>query len=358
MSYLRQYCRIERRHMARAVLHGLLAAALVVVLVTFLLYGVSTAVQKRADREKITAAMVFPDNDQGKTLRELSEIIQNQKSINNFCNFVYLPEEEALSDLQNGRTGEAGIYSGEQLADVLTLRVELSALDDVLTERFAMEALSRGSRFASEYVSAFGEEEPEQYYAASLLSVLLLMMGLLFSGLYGEQDRTVRKCLRRLDIGAVKTGSVRGLFMSLALWITAAAAVLVFSLFTGIIGRGTGALPDLLLYRIFLLYPLCFSLSGFFHFVYGLARGDGSGAMLMLLLDVGMIFLAGCILPAAFLPGPAASAGKVLPMRVWRESAGEILYGTLDGRNLFLLILIGAVSGAGGMLCEAWKLRK
>lgn len=78
----------------------------------------------------------------------------------------------------------------------------------------------------------------------------------------------------------------------------------------------------------------------------------------MLLLDVGMIFLAGCILPAAFLPGPAASAGKVLPMRVWRESAGEILYGTLDGRNLFLLILIGAVSGAGGMLCEAWKLRK
>ncbi len=255
-------------------------------------------------------------------------------------------------------TGEAGIYSGEQLADVLTLRVELSALDDVLTERFAMEALSRGSRFASEYVSAFGEEEPEQYYAASLLSVLLLMMGLLFSGLYGEQDRTVRKCLRRLDIGAVKTGSVRVLFMSLALWITAAAAVLVFSLFTGIIGRGTGALPDLLLYRIFLLYPLCFSLSGFFHFVYGLARGDGSGAMLMLLLDVGMIFLAGCILPAAFLPGPAASAGKVLPMRVWRESAGEILYGTLDGRNLFLLILIGAVSGAGGMLCEAWKLRK
>ena len=408
MSYLRQYCRIERRHMARAVLHGLLAAALVVVLVTFLLYGVSTAVQKRADREKITAAMVFPDNDQGKTLRELSEIIQNQKSINNFCNFVYLLEEQALSDLQNGTvqavivfgetflsdvmtgvnspavvylpedaaldtqefrelvqdgvsligTGEAGIYSGEQLADVLTLRVELSALDDVLTERFAMEALSRGSRFASEYVSAFGEEEPEQYYAASLLSVLLLMMGLLFSGLYGEQDRTVRKCLRRLDIGAVKTGSVRVLFMSLALWITAAAAVLVFSLFTGIIGRGTGALPDLLLYRIFLLYPLCFSLSGFFHFVYGLARGDGSGAMLMLLLDVGMIFLAGCILPAAFLPGPAASAGKVLPMRVWRESAGEILYGTLDGRNLFLLILIGAVSGAGGMLCEAWKLRK
>ncbi len=390
MSYLRQYCRIERRHMARAVLHGLLAAALVVVLVTFLLYGVSTAVQKRADREKITAAMVFPDNDQGKTLRELSEIIQNQKSINNFCvqavivfgetflsdvmtgvnspAVVYLPEDAAL-DTQEFRelvqdgvsligTGEAGIYSGEQLADVLTLRVELSALDDVLTERFAMEALSRGSRFASEYVSAFGEEEPEQYYAASLLSVLLLMMGLLFSGLYGEQDRTVRKCLRRLDIGAVKTGSVRVLFMSLALWITAAAAVLVFSLFTGIIGRGTGALPDLLLYRIFLLYPLCFSLSGFFHFVYGLARGDGSGAMLMLLLDVGMIFLAGCILPAAFLPGPAASAGKVLPMRVWRESAGEILYGTLDGRNLFLLILIGAVSGAGGMLCEAWKLRK
>ena len=301
MSYLRQYCRIERRHMARAVLHGLLAAALVVVLVTFLLYGVNTAVQKRADREKITAAMVFPVNDQGKTLRELSEIIQNQKSINNFCNFVYLPEEEALSDLQNGTvqavivfgetflfdvmtgvnspavvylpedaaldtqefrelvqdgvsligTGEAGIYSGEQLADVLTLRVELSALDDVLTERFAMEALSRGSRFASEYVSAFGEEEPEQYYAASLLSVLLLMMGLLFSGLYGEQDRNVRKCLRRLDIGVVKTGSVRVLFMSLALWITAAAAVLVFSLFTGIIGRGTGALPDLLLYRIF-----------------------------------------------------------------------------------------------------------
>lgn len=349
--------------------------------------------------QKVDVAVAIPKEE--KEMRVVTQYISNMDSVKSICDFLYMDEEAAWDELEQGnvqaviafpenffedvyvgkntpagiyftdseaaniqvfkellKTGisylqisEAGVYASLEMQKEYGTTMERGTLGDYVAGLYAKEILKRERTFEKEVISPFGTFDYEEYYFSAVLLMVLLMSGLQFGYLYRKQSRIIGQKLKVEGIGPGAVSVVRILVMGLVLWILASCVyglTKIVSDFAGynIIAWKGPAVGGMLV--------LCISIAAYFHAIYALAGSSMNGTLLILVCNLVMILCSGVLIPAAYLPDAAAGLGAILPLHFWNQHCSNLVFG--ETTFWAVLQLVGmSVIGTGIGTVALWK---
>lgn len=251
-------------------------------------------------------------------------------------------------------SAESGIYAAEDTAGMVGIKTDSADIDRVLTDMYSTEFMNRMAMINSRTLSAFGSLKRSQYYAASLMAVLMMLSGISFSCIYRQEDRTVCMKLMAYGITPVRSGFGRMFVMTV---IMCGISVLIYALmcaaafFTGISGLSFGAKMCME------MIPVLFCMAGVFNLIYSLGgRGDDRNycetAVIMLACIMIMMLMCGCIVPPAMLPDRVRDAGGFMPLTFWRLYYSDIITGSVTFSEMLSEAACGTAAGILGGLIQ------
>ena len=95
-------------------------------------------------------------------------------------------------------------------------------------------------------------------------------------------------------------------------------------------------------------------MAGFFHFIYELSQNGAFGALLLLFLNVGMVLCSGLMIPRAYFSETVQRIGSYLPVTFWSDFIQNVLYDTIDSKQIGILMgIIFMEISAGAVI--VWK---
>lgn len=349
--------------------------------------------------QRIEVGVVIPDEEE--TSKLIAQFLSSMDSVKSVCDFVYLDEEEADKQMQDGtlqavvklpedfyqdmdrgintpasicfpkqtrlnteifrelladgvslvQTTEAGVYAALDTSKFRDTKMEWNEIGDYIFMIYLEQAFKRGEVFQETVYSPFGEMDLYEYYISSVIVVFLLLAGLNCGFLYQKKKKAVEEKLRAYGVGAGKQSLVKVLVMSVVLWILSVVVYLLLCAFCLLLEQ-----PFLLLEKsVFLqLVPFCLGIASYFHLIYALAGGENHGAVCLLAVNAVMMLCSGTIIPAAYLTKGLRMLGSFFPMQIWSQYEAGMLFQTLQGNAVIHILLLAVLTGGVGTLL-LWK---
>lgn len=331
----------------------------------------------------------------------VTQYISSMGSVQSICRFLYLEEEEALKQLEEGslqavivfpdtfyndintgkntpailylpedgalnvevfrellgdgvsflQTAEAGVYAALDVAADSEIVIRYNQVDDTVADHYILSALKRGELFDQAVCLPIGDVNYFQYYFTSGLLLFLLLMGIPFSALYRRQSRVVEQKIRLYGMGCWKLTAVKISVMTASLW----AAALIWY----ICGcRASAFLQDVFLYLdgtvIWKLLFLGFAIACFFHLIYGVSGQSSSNIVILLAVSAAMILCSGLVIPSGYLPAAAQAAGNILPLTFWQTFSLRALFSETAAADYVRISVWAGISVAAGGIA-LWK---
>ncbi len=349
--------------------------------------------------EKLNVGMVIP-KEEGET-RLISQVMSAMESVNSICEFSYLEQEEALIKLEAGelqavislpdsfyqdvytgintpatvyfpynsnlnqlifkelildgvsilQTSESAVYAFLDVANDQELLVEPGLLGDVIAMTYIKTAFNRGHIFNETMLSSMGSFGIYEYYFAAAMTIMLLLCGLNYGYFYKKENKAVEQKLKIYGLTKWKQGLVKVAVMTFFLWIFGTALYFAGCLISRVLEI------DLLWFDSGMfgyLLPLCFGIAAFFHLIYQLGKDGMQGAVLLLLLTIGMILCSGAVIPIAYLPKIVGSIGQWLPLTFWNQYCAQALFDVIGWQEIGIGVGIGFLEYGIGELVS-WR---
>lgn len=384
--------RLELKRMCR-LLPGMIAeAALLLILMGAITFGVTKFLYRDAQVLQIKIAVIEEEEN---PLTDLAlQYIQSMESIAQTCQFLVVSKEEGFSMLDKGTAAAALVLPGGMMDGILhgdNVPVQVyfpqdagieSALLKELTEagvgmlqvaqaqiygiydtakqygaleqisvleadidRFNLAfALERLALFRMREVSVAGNLSILQYGISGGVIFFLLMLGMacypvmqphasvLQKQLMREGVSVGKQCFGKWICGFCSMGIGFGFFMLLVKGILSR-----LHLSSWMPGGGIRR------YLTYLIILLC--VATFVYFVFQLAGNGTSAILLLFFLSVVMMYCSGGFLPSAFLPEAVRTVGRFLPTTYLIEAAGSLYLGKTEIKTISILLTDTVILG-------------
>ena len=402
-NYTLQYTRLLFKKTGKIFARLMISMTAMTVLLAAVMFGVQYSMYHSRVSDPADIYIVMPDNDQG-IVKEYTETAASMESVRDVCRFHYSDRETGIGALKEGKcqaviifpndfykdindgkntpvtvmmtdnsalntglfrelirdgvsyieTAEAGIYAAEETAGLTGFKTDTVKLDNVLTDIYMSELFNRTEMVSTATLSAFGDISRFQYYAASVLSAVMMISGISFSFLYKREDRIVCEKLSVYGINRVKSGLCRTIVMAVTM-------LAVSCVMYGVICAGALCLGirDICfsVTACLEMFPVLFCMAGVFHLIYsagGNTYGKNSNvAPLMLIIFMIMFIVCGSIVPPVFLPQNVHCIGNYMPLSFWRRYYADVITGRLSLLSIAAELAGGIAAVIGGaVLCR------
>lgn len=278
-----------------------------------------------------------------------------------------LLEELAESGAEILGSAQAGIYAADCYASERGFPELIPELEEALNKVYLGYALSRDGWYERITVSALGQMDLSAYYGTTAAALFLFLLGLPCARLAGRETGAFRVKLQGASLRA--PGRVLAKLLAVAGAICLAMLAVIFVLRAGLRFLPSGNVPEALSGFMGWEGPWSFGaaakvLAGCglasltcgstIVFAYTATDGKLTGSMLLFVMTAVMIFLAGGLLPSAFLPEAVrplaawmpAGAVRQLLGGLWGFPADALAYGKGFGFTLlFYLLAVAADTG-------------
>lgn len=385
--------RLELKRTIKLMPSMLLEAALLIVVLGAIAFGVGKLLYQDSDIIQINVAIV--EGEENPLTDLVINYVQGMESIAKSCQFIIVTEEEGFSMLREGKAAavlylpdgvvegimngsnvpaqvffpkDAGIESAllKELTDagVQMLRVaqaEIYGIYDTAKEYGSLDSLSvletdidmynlafaldRLALFRMQNISATGNLTVVQYGIASLTTFFLILLGMACYPMMQPYPDALRGQLKRHKIGIGQQCFCK--------WLCGLCSMIISSLFFWFMAKGILAMlgysawmPRMGVRQIGTVIAVLLCVATLVFMIFQMA-GSGTAAILILFfLSTVMIYFSGGILPSVFLPQTVQSIGKLLPTTYLIEAAGSLYLDGISGKTIGVLLLYTAAFGA------------
>lgn len=250
-----------------------------------------------------------------------------------------------LADSGAGILGiaQAAIYAADNLCVRHGMTDRIYQVNADLNKMFLNYSLPRHSYFNNYQVSATGDISALEFYGISAFVMFLLLCGIPASMIVKRKDKILRQKLEMMGIGSWKQTLASILSVSLLLLLAA------FLTVGGVCASGYLKWSLQLLAVILLV---CLAAASMIVFIYELGGNRMAGVMGIFLCTVGMMFLAGGIVPSVFLPDRVAVIAEYLPASWMMDSVRLLLTSALTPWALLKLLLGTALFYTAAVLAQ------
>lgn len=275
---------------------------------------------------------------------------------------VYLPENSGLetmlfcSVIDAGSNTLAYVQSGIYAVDDL-LRAHgkdsyVADAESWLNDFYMQYALNRNTFFQAEAVSSTGDVSMAGFFISSGVLLVMLLCGMSVTEVFASRKNSLMESLR---IHGISPAFLRfGEFLSVTL--------LFFVLFQGMaLLAGVTIDPDFIpdsISEVLAFLLLCGGISAFLMFLSCLGDSPMIHIVLLFLLSAVMLYAAGRIIPAAFLPSGVEAAGSRTPAAYWGHLLESIFYGKLQAVDLCMTSFYGVLFFCLSIVITVAKRRK
>ena len=197
--------------------------------------------------------------------------------------------------------------------------------------------LNREKAFVIEEIGTSGTDDLSDPLICGMLVLVLMLWGITCCTIFSSRNRTLHRVLAAKGTGAVR--QVLGEYAAYLLFMTAILTVFAAALFAL-----SPLLPSLTLLEEFdfsRLAPGIFipvlTISAMQFFLYEIAGGTVSSALLLFFCAMGTGYISGCIYPAYFFPRAVQNAAAWLPAWSCRLWLDELLAGRLSLQTFAVL---------------------
>lgn len=290
-------------------------------------------------------------------------MMEKMKSVESFCDFIPMDEEEAKEKLRAGKlfavmiipkeamegimdgrnipitillpkdqgiesgifkdltkagattlgSAQAGVYAVSEFMESEGMEGELEEAIEQLNKRYLELSFQREENFQNKLTSATGTLTIFQYYLSYGLILFLLLCGIPCGVALGERNQAFDEKRRQMGISNGEDQVVRILSLTTIL-------LCILMIISVITGKGL-----LFLKNIFSLLPVLLGISSIINWIYGITANSLIGGLALFLGTVGMVFCSGGFLPPAFLPSLIKEVLPFIPTTILANQIGSIL---------------------------------
>lgn len=352
MSARLTYFWLEWKRAIKRLPHIAAGALVLMLLMSMIAFAASKLLYGDAAFKRIAVGVILPKDDL--VARKAVAMLGSLDSVESVCDFKYMNEKQALSQLKSGKiygvmsvpakfvqgildgsnmpvtiilpqssalegkllkeltqagartlgSAQAGIYAGDELLEEYGLPAKTKRLELDLNKLFLKYSLPREDYFRTVQVSATGDVDTLTFYGISAFVLYLLLAAIPISGYLKPEGRVLSQKLRLMGLGSFTTLAAKLLGVMFLLF-AATLPALAVALTLGLLPFHWQLIPALLL--------LCGSAASLILFFYEAAGTLMGGVLLLFLGGTALLFLSGGFLPLAFLPAPAREAARFLP---------------------------------------------
>ena len=199
---------------------------------------------------------------------------------------------------------QAAIYAADNFCVLHGLEGDIPEVNADLNKLFLKYSLNRNGYFNDYRVSATGEVTPVEFYGISAFVLFLLLCGIPASMVVRQKGRALGQMLGMMGIGRWKQ-TAGSLLSVLFLLLTAALGVMAAACGAGAVAFSAGLVGA--------VFAVCLAASAMTVFLYELAGNPIAGVMAVFFCSVVMMFVAGGLIPAVFLPAGMARFSDAMP---------------------------------------------
>jgi ABC-2 type transport system permease protein len=386
------YLLLEIKRALKSIGYLLAGALLLSVVIAGIVFASTKILYKDQIVKRIQVAIVQEDNN--KLTKLALRVIGSMDSVESFCDFVPMTEEEAVTRLHQGKllaamavpegmvegimdgrnipvvvllsdnrgaegeifkelttsgavtlgSAQAGIYA---ISDYLFNHGKGSSIEEaleILNERYLDYALSRNGYFTNTLVSATEDLTITQYYTVYGILLFTLLCGIPCAILLKEDSKSLQEKLsgsgiKRSERILAKIFSI-GILLSAVLLVLGSIGLLLFYFLTG---NWIGPDPS----GIIILFIIVLTISSIIVLIYKISGNPVGGVMLLFLSTIFFIFCSGGFVPLVFLPEAVREIAPFLPTTILARGIGNVVTGIYSFGTVLEIMLMG---------CACWLL--
>lgn len=346
------YFQLELKRALKSIPYFFAGAIVLILLVGTIAFSASKLLYGKQAVAKIQVGVVLPQDD--KLAAKALSLVSSLDSVESLCEFTYVGEEEGKSLLKRGdifalmvlpqgllqgimdgtnlpvevifpehaglessvfreltdagasilKTAQAAIYGTDDFLTEHQLSAFIPQAERELNSKYLKYGLTREDYFNTEKISAVGDVSVAAFYGVSASVLILLLLGIPAAPLVRPYSAVMEQKLSLFGIGRMKRTAVRTLTLTVS-FLLITAIPFALCMWKGWLRAGVGS---------FLMWVLvCLAAAGWILFLYELCGSMTAGILLLFFTTVFMVFLAGGIVPGAFLPSAAARLGQFMP---------------------------------------------
>lgn len=266
-----------------------------------IVYADESEGEKLLKQGGVSAHIVVPDNFLNSVLSGQNVPAQvrlkNGSSIE--CMLIKTGFESASEILKASQSGVFAIYDAAKSGT----ESDKEILDDA-NAMFLELVFTRGTMFKVKKVSMTGNLSVTDFVVSTSLALLLALLSVSYIGMFGRENKDFYKRLSAFSVSGIELAFSKFVSCACLLLICTIPVVLTLVL-TGLIYKASVA---------FLLIFAVFSCSAFAALLGALTENKTVAVLLGFLLAVVFLFMAGGIMPEAFLPSWVLRASNCLPI--------------------------------------------
>lgn len=376
------YFQLELKRAFKSIPYFFAGAIVLVLLVGTIAFSASKLLYGQQAVAKIRVGVVLPQDD--KLAAKALSLVSSLDSVESLCEFSYVGEKEGEALLKRGdifalmvlpqgllqgimdgtnvpvkvifpehaglessvfreltdagasilKTAQAAIYGTDEFLDSHQMSDLIPQAERDLNSNYLEYALTREDDFDTERVSAVGDVPVTAYYGISASVLILLLLGIPAAPLVRPYSTVMEQKLTLFGIGKMKRTAVRTLTLA-SVFLLVTVIPLVLCMVKGWLRAGVGS--------FFIWLLVCLAAAGWILFLYELCGSMTAGILLLFFTTVFMVFLAGGIVPEAFLPEAAAGLGRFMPAKFLMDGVKWMAAGEGSFPALKLICMEGIV---------------
>ncbi len=383
--------KIEMKRALKSIPYFLTGAVVLAVLAGTIAFSANRMLYGKKAVDSIQVGVAVPREDRG--AKWIMSMVSSLESVSSLCEFVYLDEEEGRRQMEKGeiyalmlipdqllegimngtnepvtivfpeqagleasvfreltdagteilKTAQAAIYAADHLLEDMGRAAQIPQAESDLNRLYLKYALSRSVYFKTEQVSASGDVTTEVFYGISCAVLAVLLLGIPAAGFLQPFSGGMEKKLYISGFSRPMRLWARTLALAFLLAL-ATAAPFFFCLGEGMLQSGLCSIPVWLL--------ICICASGWVILIYEAGRSTLAGVSILFLSTIVMMFMAGGLIPAVFLPKAITEAGRFTPVFFLMEAVKWMVSEEVSGGTgqlaswapVFRLLAVEAVS--------------
>lgn len=347
------YLKLELKRALKNIPYFFAGAIVLTVLLGTIAFSASKMLYQGRSVGQIEVGVVLPEGDA--VAGQAISMITSLESVGSLCNFTYVDEEQGremmrrgelyammvipqgfVEDIINGTNtpisvvfpanagleasifrqltssgaktlgiAQAAIYAADEFCYLHGMTGSIQTVEDDLNAIYMKYAVSRSGYFKEKTVSASEDIPVPVYYGISAAVLFLLLCGIPAANLVKTPEKVLVQKLKLLGIGrfqvtAARLCSLTFLELLISVWI------LVPLMACGFVEFGILSVTCWIL--------SCVGASTIILLFYEMAGSLMAGVMFLFLASVGMVFVAGGLIPSVFLPEGIRALGKWMPV--------------------------------------------